>query len=75
MYIIYPDETGFIRMSTNNLYRLVHLIDCYPSKLKSPLISLDVENAFDRVTWKFVLATLHTFGFGNSSIDWIQIVA
>ena len=37
-------------------------------------MSLDAEKEFDRVNWKFLLATWHKFGFGSSFINQINIL-
>jgi len=75
--IIHPDQTGFIkgRQSAANTCRLLNLIDySYSKNLKSYILSLDAEKAFDRVNWTFLFATLHKFGFGNSFINWLKIL-
>ena len=36
-------------------------------------ISLDQENAFDRVNWRFMRATLSKMGFGSSFIRWVDL--
>ena len=76
-HIIHPDQTGFIkgRHSTNNTRRLINLIDhCHINKQKAIVVSLDAEKAFDRVNWKFLIATLQKFGFRENYLNWIKIL-
>ena len=38
----------------------------YPTKLRySAVISLDAQQAFDQIEWRYVFATLKKFGFGE----------
>uniref|UniRef100_A0A3B3I4T3 Reverse transcriptase domain-containing protein n=1 Tax=Oryzias latipes TaxID=8090 RepID=A0A3B3I4T3_ORYLA len=76
-HIIDFDQTGFIkgRHSDDNVRRLVNIIDFATIKNQEmTILSLDAEKAFDRVNWKFLIAALHKFGFGESFINWIKIL-
>lgn len=46
------------------------------SDLESPIaaISLDDEKAFDRVEWGYMFKILEMFGFGRTSIRWVQLL-
>uniref|UniRef100_A0A3B3HAI8 Reverse transcriptase domain-containing protein n=1 Tax=Oryzias latipes TaxID=8090 RepID=A0A3B3HAI8_ORYLA len=75
--LIHPDQTGFIngRHSSTNMRRLINLIDYTTiNNREATILSLDAEKAFDRVNWKFLIATLNKFGFGKSFINWIKIL-
>uniref|UniRef100_A0A3B3HTW8 Reverse transcriptase domain-containing protein n=1 Tax=Oryzias latipes TaxID=8090 RepID=A0A3B3HTW8_ORYLA len=75
--LIHPDQTGFIkgRHSSTNMRRLINLIDyTTTNNREATILSLDAEKAFDRVNWKFLIATLNKFGFGKSFINWIKIL-
>ena len=37
-------------------------------------ISLDAENAFDRVEWGFLFAALEIYGFGSGFVKWVKIL-
>ena len=41
-------------------------------KEKGILCKLDVEKAYDKLNWKFLLLVLREMGFGNKWIGWIQ---
>ena len=41
-------------------------------KAKGILCKLDVEKAYDKLNWKFLLMVLREMGFGNKWIGWIQ---
>lgn len=73
--IIYPDQTGFIkgRNSSNNTRRLFNIMHHSATHNHNSIIAtLDAEKAFDRVNWPFLIHTLHSFGFGESFINWIR---
>ena len=40
-------------------------------KEKGVLCKLDVEKAYDKLNWKFLLSVLKEMGFGSKWIDWI----
>lgn len=74
------DQTGFIlgRNLQNNLrlnLRLLNLIQ-YGTKLKvkSFVISLDAEKAFDRIEWPYLLCVLSKFNLGDNFIRWISLL-
>ena len=46
---------------------------CSSSGVPAALVSLDQENAFDRVSWSFLHATLRSMGFGPSFIGWVEL--
>ena len=41
-------------------------------KEKGILCKLDVEKAYDKLNWKFLVMVLKEMGFGNKWIGWIQ---
>ena len=41
-------------------------------KEKGILCKLDVEKAYDKLNWKFLLTVLREMGFGSKWIGWIQ---
>ena len=42
--------------------------------LPAAILSLDQENAFDRVDWGFLFLTLEKMGFGQSFIRWVRLL-
>lgn len=38
------------------------------------MLSLDTQEAFDRVKWSFLYQTLSAFGFPQNFIDWVKII-
>lgn len=63
------------RSSSDSLRRLLHLLWMNHSNL-DPIValSLDAENAFDRVEWGFLFAVLEKYGFGPGFVKWIKIL-
>ena len=41
-------------------------------KEKEILYKLDIEKAYDKLNWKFLLMVLKEMGFGSKWIGWIQ---
>lgn len=75
--LIHPDQTGFIkgRQSSTNMRRLFNLMNIsQQNNMKTIIVSLDAEKAFDRVNWTFLFETLPKFGFGESFIHWLKIL-
>lgn len=73
--IIHPDQTGFMpkRHIYFNLRRLFNII--YNKKnIKTCVISLDAQRAFDQLEWKYMISVLKKFGFGSEFIKWIEII-
>lgn len=68
-HLVHPDQVGFIphRQASDGTQRFVYLIHWVEHfQMPSLLISLDAEEAFDRVHWEFLEAVLKKFGIeGN----------
>ena len=43
------------------------------SKIKSYLVTLDIEKVFDSLDHSFLISVLKKIGFGENSIDWIKL--
>ena len=41
-------------------------------KEKGLLCKLDIEKAYDRINWKFLLRVLQKMGFGRKWVKWIE---
>lgn len=66
-------QTGFVpeRSIADNLLLAQELISEIDRKLESPnlILKLDMEKAYDRVEWPFLLSMLRTFGFCEWVVD------
>ena len=75
--IIAKDQTGFIkgRYIGGNI-RLIYDIMHYTEKLNIPgmLLLIDLEKAFDSISWTFIQKALDLFNFKISIKNWIRIL-
>ena len=42
--------------------------------MKSYLVTMDIEKAFDSLDHSFLISVLRKFGFGENFIHWIEIL-
>lgn len=73
--LIDEDQTGFIkgRQTHDNIRRTIYIIDhIQKRRIKSALVSLDAEKAFDSVSWEFLYLVLEKFGFSKTFIKIIK---
>jgi len=73
-FIIHPDQSGFIKGTYTNTRRLFNLINYLLQQAGAIIASLDAEKTVDKVNWTFLINTLQGFGFGESFINWVQIL-
>jgi len=70
------DQTGSLKgRSIAEKICLIYNVISYTESKNIPglLLFVDFEKAFDTFEWAFVEKTLHHFGFGSSSIKWINL--
>ena len=74
--LIHEDQKGFIsgRFIGENV-KLIYdiLFETKSQNLPGLILSVDFENAFDTVSWKFIEKVLDYFNFGPSVKSWIKI--
>ena len=72
--LIGPDQKGFItgRYIGENI-RLVYdiLFETKQQQIPGLLLSIDFQQAFDSISWKFIHKVLDYFNFGPSIKSWI----
>ena len=76
--IIHPDQRGFVhgrRLSNGilDIYALLDLLDDEEKLLDFLVCSIDIEKAFDSLSWDFVRYTLNKFGFPQSFLKWFDV--
>ena len=76
--IISIDQTCSVigRSISDNCHLLRNVVDYINSKplMGAALINLDFSKAFDRVSHKYLFATLEAFGFGPEFISWLRLL-
>lgn len=74
--IVHEDQKGFIsgRFIGENI-RLIYdiLFETKQQNIPGLLLSIDFQQAFDSVSWKFISKTLDYFNFGPSLKKWIKL--
>ena len=75
--IIDHDQTGFLkgRYIGENIRTISDLIE-YTSLKNQPafILLIDFEKAFDTIRWSYLAKCLKFFNFGDTLINWIQII-
>jgi exonuclease III len=74
-YIIGMDQCGFVkgRLIGFNILRLLDIIEgCKEENINGLLVNIDIEKAFDSVSWRFLYKALEYFNFPIPFIKWIQ---
>lgn len=77
---IHLDQTGFVpnRKASDQTRRIINLIEAVQSDWdhKGPrqgmLLSLDIQTAFDSLSWDYLLNVLHCFGFGKCFLSLLR---
>jgi hypothetical protein len=77
-YFISPHQSAFVRTKTiqdNTImaHELFHTINSKRGKSGLMAIKIDIEKAFDKMEWNFILAILSKLGFHSTWINWIRI--
>ena len=74
--IVHPDQKGFIagRFIGENI-RLIYdiLFESKQQQQDGLLLSVDFQQAFDSLSWKFIDKVLEFYNFGPSFINWIKL--
>ncbi|MCG7876954.1 MAG: reverse transcriptase family protein, partial [Candidatus Thiodiazotropha endolucinida] len=74
--IVHEDQKGFIagRFIGENIREIYDvLFETKEQNIPGLLLSIDFQQAFDSVSWKFILKTLDYFNFGPSIKKWIKL--
>lgn len=75
--LIHQDQTGFIpgQQPFFNLRQLfIVMYSTNPTQQPEVILSLDIEKAFDRMEWGYLVAVIKRFGFGETFSNWIRIL-
>ena len=74
--IIHSDQTGFMRgrYIGDNITNILEIIETVEGDLSCIILSVDLEQAFDLLSWKFLQQCLDYFKFGPSFEKWTSIL-
>ncbi|GBG65228.1 hypothetical protein CBR_g50019 [Chara braunii] len=73
--LVKGDQAAFIRGRSifDNIITAIETLEEVQSKeLNVAVLLLDLEKAYDRVNWSYVLSTLQWMGFGVNFINWVK---
>ncbi|XP_060959111.1 uncharacterized protein LOC133030391 [Cannabis sativa] len=76
--IISPEQTAFVhgrliaKTPQSSLGEIVHSMSKKKGKKGFMMIKLDMEKAYDKMDWSFILATLKGLGFHRTFVNWVE---
>jgi exonuclease III len=73
--IISKDQNGFVkgRQIGSNIIRILETIQaCEEEEIDGLMVNIDIEKAFDSVSWKFLNKALQFFNFPKKFINWVE---
>lgn len=72
--LIDKDQSGFItgRQTQDNIRRVLHIDQIQMQGQQAALVSLDAENSFDCVNWRFPYHVFGKLGFQETAIQCIR---
>ncbi|KAM6595903.1 hypothetical protein CsatA_006427 [Cannabis sativa] len=76
--IISPAQTAFVKgrqiaENTAVAREIVHSMSKKRGKKGFMMIKLDMEKAYDKMSWSFILEVLRTMNFDDTFIKWVQV--
>ncbi len=74
--LVHSDQTGFIksRLATQNVRRLLHVIDGAQNLSSPAAVLLDAMKALASLEWPFLWSVLESMGFGPPFINMIKVL-
>ena len=75
--IVHPDQNGFIpgRATFLNTRRLCHIMGLVAGYESLPIaMSLDIEKAFDTLSWEYLWVVLEKLGIGPVFRRWVRLL-
>ncbi|KAM9330149.1 uncharacterized protein PAF06_009885 [Gastrophryne carolinensis] len=73
--LIHRDQVGFVpsRQAGDNVRRVAHLVQhAWARVIPAFPLSLNLQKAFDTISWDYLLWVLRRWGFGQRFLDWIK---
>ena len=75
--IIQPDQRGFVkgRIMGDNILDVYSLIAAAEDNEEEDILMfLDIEKAYNMVSWRFLSSTLQGLGFPSDFIHWVEVL-
>ncbi|GBG87438.1 hypothetical protein CBR_g45496 [Chara braunii] len=72
--LVHPDQGAFVqgRLISENIFSAIGALEIVQRENRQVMIAmLDLEKAYDRVNWSFILATLQHMNFGSVYRTWV----
>lgn len=73
--LIHNDQNGFVnRHGFHNIRRVLNKLHEKAGGKDTAILSLDAQQAFDRIEWHYLFKLLPRFGFGEGFLRWIRVL-
>ncbi len=74
--LLHNNQNGFVqnRQGFHNIRRVLNILHEKAGDKDTAALSLDAQQAFDRIEWRYLFKLLPRFGFGEGFLRWIHVL-